>query len=163
MAARQALPSLGKLLSMSAVRPHRSSPARSRLLLAALASALILGVVAMHSLLVTSPEAGPPAAAASTAVAQLDGAAEGGQAHHEQGAVQHGEDGGLSAMAQDCGPLLAACLALLLSVAGLLQSRRGRSWRVLWQRVRATRMQIGLARARLELLTPLQRTAVLRC
>lgn len=149
---------------MSAVRPHRSSPARSRLLLAALASALILGVVAMHSLLVTSPEAGPPAAAsASTVVAQVDGAAEAGQAHHEQGAVQHGEDGGLSAMAQDCGPLLAACLALLLSVAGLLQSRRGRSWRVLWQRVRAAHVDIGLARARLELLTPLQRTAVLRC
>lgn len=143
---------------MSARRPHRPSSVGSRLMLATLASALIVGIVAMHSLMVTSHTAPTSAPAhAATASAPIVGDSDVGAGHHDS------EGNGLASMAQDCGPLLAACLALLLSVAGLLRGRRGRSWRVLWQRARATRLRIGSARPPRDLLTPLQRTAVLRC
>lgn len=149
---------------MSARRPHRPSSVGSRLMLATLASAFIVGIVAMHSLMVTSHTAPTSAAAhAATASAPIVGDSDVGAGHHDPGPVHDSEGNGLASMAQDCGPLLAACLALLLSVAGLLRGRRGRSWRVLWQRVRATRLRVGSARPPHDLLTPLQRTAVLRC
>lgn len=75
-------------------------------------------------------------------------------------APHHGDE---PSMVEDCGGLLAACVALLLTVAGLLRWRRGRSWRVLWLRPHPTHIPSGLARAPFDQLTPLQRTTVLRC
>lgn len=148
---------------MSARRPPRPSPVGFRLLLAMLASALVVGIVAMHSLLVTSHTAPTAAAHAANASASIVSDSDAGAGRHDSGALHDSESGGLSSMAQDCGPLLAACMALLLSIAGLMRGRQGPSWCVLWQRARATRLQIGSARPPHDLLSPLQRTAVLRC
>lgn len=141
----------------------QARPLGRRMVLALLASALTLGVVAMHSMLVTPHDDGASSAFAAAAQAQADSADRFETAHGDAGADHHPEGGGLTSMAADCGPLLATCIALLLSIAGFLTVRRGRSRRVLWQRDRALRIQTGTSQPPRDLLTPLQRTAVLRC
>lgn len=146
---------------MGAVRGVWSSPARSRVLLVLLAPALVVGIIAMHHLLSTAASPTPFAPSVAVASAGHEPAPAGHLA--TSGTPAHGEGDEHSSMAQDCGGLLAACLALLLTVAGLLRWRHAPSWRVLWLRARPTRFSTGLVRDRLEHLTPLERTTVLRC
>ncbi|WP_375000174.1 hypothetical protein [Aeromicrobium sp. CTD01-1L150] len=145
---------------MSAVSLTGSPPVRPGWLLAALALALIVGVIAMHSLFAQAPQSSDVSNTAAVAEHQL---AADGLMHHGEGAAQPGASPEHSSMLQDCGGLLAACMALLLSLAGLVRWRRGRSWRVLWLQPRGTTMRLGYPRRSLELLTPRQRTTVLRC
>lgn len=146
---------------MGAVRGLWSSPARFRVLLVLLAPALVFGIIAMHHLLSTAASTTP--SAPSVAVASAGHGTEPADHLATSGTSTHGEGDEHSSMAQHCGGLLAACLALLLTVAGLLRWRHDRSWRVLWLRARPTRFSTGLVRDRLEHLTPLERTTVLRC
>ena len=118
---------------------------------------LILGVLAMHVLL-TTPQGPSPMPSVSVAT-QVHGAIdvpESGEPRAVDGLRE-------SSMADDCGDLLAACLALLLTIAGLLRWRRNRTRRVLWLRPHPTLVRIGALRAPLDRLTPLERTTVLRC
>ena len=133
----------------------------SRWALIALAPALILGIVAMHSLLAQSSHAASDEMQAMVA----------SSAHHAQGeavmaqAVASPDQGerGHENPVPDCGDLVAMCLALLITAAVCAVSRRSPLLRVLWQRPPPTLLRLGDVRAAFERLTPLQRTAVIRC
>lgn len=121
----------------------------------------------MHSMLAQSPQPMPIAmASSSNASAPIDGSEH--PTSHTATAAQaiadpidggHGHEGSMP----DCGGLMAMCLALLMSIIAFVAARRTAVFRVLWVRPLPTHVHLGAARAAFEQLTPLQRTAVIRC
>lgn len=149
---------------MMIVRSGQKTTVSPRWLLMVMAPALVIGIIAMHSLLVqSSPEAhtmpGRDAAAATSQSGHAPVAANAVTVPERGDDGGHGTEGGMS----DCSGLMAICLALLVSFAGLAFWARGRLDLVLWQRPRATLIRLGTIRAAFETLTTLQRTTVLRC
>ncbi len=142
-----------RCVPMSTVRLTESPPARRHWLLATLAGALMLGVLAMHSMPAESLT--PPSPPGSSV--QYDVTDSGASSAHQK----HDSEG--SSVLQDCGALLAACLVLMIPLAGLIRWRRSPSRRVLWVRARPHSIDLGVVRTSLESLAPLQRTTVLRC
>lgn len=140
---------------------RHATPARPTWLLAVLAPALILGIVAMHSMLAQSPQPMPMvmAPSASSAPHGAEVSASSAQTTADPTDGGHGHEGSMP----DCGGLMAMCLALIVSIIAFVAARRGAVLRVLWQRPLPTYMHLGAARAAFEQLTPLQRTAVIRC
>lgn len=135
-------------------------------LLVGLSALLVVGVVAMHSL-VLRPAASMPSAGAdhshaaamggSTMTVAMDVGHTGGDA--DLGG--HGEHGG--GLLEGCEGLVAICLALLVGFATLLLLRERVLRRVLWQLPPPTAICLGLVRVAHQSLSPLQRTTVLRC
>lgn len=145
---------------MKSARAFLLPTAVPRWLLGLLAPVVVVGIVAMHSLLVQAPSEGHHAASMLSATAT--------QSTHgtdAPGQVGHMDDGPLdpSSDMTDCGSLMAICLALLVSFAGLALLPRGTCGRVLWQRPLAQYVQLGDVRRAFEALTPRQRTTVIRC
>ncbi len=141
-------------------------PAGPRWLLAGLAPALILGIIAMHSLLAqapTSEHTGMAAVSPATSTSSEHGAT-----HPESSMTAaaiapddggHGQEGPMP----DCGGLMVMCMAMLVAAAAYVALRRGALHRVLWKRPLPIKVRFGTVRAAFEQLTPLQRTAVIRC
>ena len=100
---------------------------------------------------ITSHEEHPAATTATVAMDSTHAPAGGGGEHEPKDTMG------------DCGGLVAMCLALLVSFAGLLMARAKATDRVLWQLPPAALVRIGTVRRALETLSPLQRTAILRC
>lgn len=135
-------------------------------LLALLAPALILGIVAMHSLLAQAPTAEHAGMSAVTTVATTTPDHDPSHVMLSAGNMNgtpdeggHGHEGGMP----DCGGLMAMCLALLVAVGAYVAFRRNVLHRVLWHRPPPILVSSGAVRAAFEQLTPLQRTAVIRC
>lgn len=139
---------------------------RQTWLLVALSAVLVVGVVAMHSLVLrpatVTPTAGADhshaAATASSDMAVAQGV------DHTGGAADlggHGEHGG--GLLEGCDGLLAMCLAMLVGLAAFLLLRERVLRRVLWQLPPPTAIRLGLVRVAHQSLSPLQRTTVLRC
>lgn len=138
--------------------------AAPREVLVALAAVLVLGVIAMHNL-ATGPSLGFATAHTASSHGTVapghgDVAAEAPHAGSPS-SNGHGDHG--SSPMDECGGLLAACLSLLVGLAGLVLLRRGPSRRLLWLRVRATLVDLGRSRPPVLTSTPLHRVTVLRC
>lgn len=129
-----------------------------------LALALIVGIVLMHSLM--------SAPAASGAHDMSDSMASSAKPHPVTGInaismapIEAADDpmGHGGGSMPDCGGLMIMCLALLVSSAALAVWRRGISVRMLGHRPRLTLAPLGAVREAIEVMTPRQRTAVIRC
>ncbi|MEG9224903.1 hypothetical protein [Aeromicrobium sp. Sec7.5] len=141
---------------------------RARLLRVALAVGaplVVLGLVAMHSLM-TLDEG--HAASHSSQVAQVgdpmtgDGHGHGSAAHATT--ADAGGDHGAPADDRGCGPLMAMCIAMLVSIAiGVVLVRARGLRRVIEQLPVPTMITLGWERPAWQSLTPRQRTSVLRC
>lgn len=127
-------------------------------LLVVVAAALVLGIIGMHSLMAhdtgTSHEMHEMSVMAVSSSMDHD---EGIHTGHDGGAAPH--EGGMS----DCGGLLSMCLAIAISLAGLVLWPRRNDVRALWRDRPALLLHLGEVRHAFEALSPLQRTAVIRC
>lgn len=140
--------------------------------LALLAPVLILGIIGMHSMLVGGPDShGAEAGATSHAIVSTSALSHDDQVTQVPTAgastditpAGDGDDHDPQGAMGDCSGLVAMCLALLASIAGLLIAKARGTGRVLWQLPPAPLTRIGGARRALESLSPLQRTTILRC
>ncbi len=127
---------------------------------------VVLGLVAMHSLMTMDDGHG---AAHSSSISQSAGELAPGdhQQHESAGLVMAsgaGDEHGAPADDGGCGPLMAMCIAMLVAVAiGVVLLRARGLRRIIGQIPLPTMVTMGWERPPWESLTPLQRTTVLRC
>lgn len=117
-------------------------------------SCLILGIFAMHHVLVADHPAHHGEAASVVAVMQAD-------MPHSVGVVEG--DGHTGGTMSDCCGLMMLCLAMLVGASAFLLVRRRSSGRVLWQLPLPFRLGGSLRLPPFHGLTPLQRSSILRC
>lgn len=153
-----------KILVMhtTGVQLHRQMPPWLR---TCLNSAVIIGIFAMHQMVIGPADASPshhlvpvvstPAAAAHAA--DLDAAAPNGAA------VSGHSDGGSQGWMSDCCGLLMLCLAMLAGAAALIFILRRASERIMWQLPPPTQRGTSLRLPPFQNLCPLQRSSILRC
>lgn len=128
-------------------------------------SFVILGIFAMHNILVgggdqlVAHHATPLAAAQSdTVTAPLAlGTAD------EIAAVGRGDSHGMSGQLSDCCGVLMLCLSMIMGAGALLFIRRKVADRVLWQLPPPSRLLDLVRVSPFQGLTPFQRSSILRC
>lgn len=150
---------------MTTMRARVPATIGSTWLMVLLAPALVVGIVAMHSVLAQPPgesDMAPMAAAAALHV-DMHGDVPAGEVSSTVGRSPGGEHGTERGGMSDCGGLMTMCMALLVSVAALLLGRDGGSRWVLWQLPPPSLLRLGHVRDAFQALTPRQRTAVIRC
>jgi hypothetical protein len=116
---------------------------------------LILGILAMHHMLVADDPAHHVDTAMVTTAMQMD-------SPHSVVAFVAG-DGHADGSMSDCCGLMMLCLAMIIGASAFLVLRRRRSDRVLWQLPPPFRLGNSLRLPPLHALTPLQRSSILRC
>lgn len=118
-------------------------------------SCLILGIFAMHHVLVADHPAHHVDTAAMTAAMQVD------DPHDVEASVEG--DGHTDGALSDCCGLMMLCLAMIVGASAFLLLRRRSSGRVLWQLPSPFRLGRSLRLPPFPGLTPLQRSSILRC
>lgn len=127
-------------------------------------SAVIVGIFAMHQMMVGQIDS--PVSHHVTTVAPahsspaVDGHFEGSQPADP--AVVHSDDDSQGVMSDCCG-LMMLCLSMLAGVGAFIFIRRRSADRVMWQLPPPTTFGISLRLPPFQSLTPLQRTSILRC
>lgn len=142
---------------MQAIRSTLGNPV-NRWLRICLHSSLIIGIFAMHHMLVGQDERSgmhhlevASAAAVTHSVSQLG----------DLPAPFHG-DGDTHGTAADCCGIMMVCLTMIIGIGAFVLIRRA-SGRVLWQLPPPLRFGISLCVPPFHALSPLERTSVLRC
>ncbi len=141
---------------------------RARLLQAVLivgAPLVVLGLIAMHSLMTLDEgHASSHSTPVAQAAAPVDGDHGVGSAGHAPTTSAGDDHGGAPEDDRGCGPLMAMCIAMLVTVAiGVVLVRARELRRVIEQIPVPTMITLGWERPAWQSLTPLQRTTVLRC
>jgi hypothetical protein len=118
-------------------------------------SCLILGIFAMHHVLVAEHPAHHVDSASMSMAVQVD-------VPHGVAAFIEG-DGHPAGTMSDCCGLMMLCLAMIVGASAFLVLRRRMRDRVLWQLPPPLRLGDALRLPPLHGLTPLQRSSILRC
>lgn len=150
---------------MTTMRARVPAAIGSTWLMVLLAPALVVGIVAMHSVLAQPPGESDMALMAPAAALHVDmpGHVPAGEVSSTVGHSPGGEHGTERGGMSDCSGLMTMCMALLVSVAALLLGRDVGSRWVLWQLPPPGVLRLGHVRDAFQALTPRQRTAVIRC
>ena len=150
---------------MSSTVSRRLRARLLRVVLVVGAPLVVLGLVAMHSLMTL--DEGHAASHRSTVTVAAAPATDDGHGHGSAAqatTADAGGDHGAPADDRGCGPLMAMCIAMLVSVAiGVVLVHARGLRRVIEQIPVPTMITLGWERPAWQSLTPRQRTSVLRC
>ncbi|MCW2839929.1 MAG: hypothetical protein JWR55_1412 [Aeromicrobium sp.] len=147
----------------TAVRLHRQMQPWLRI---CLNSAVIIGIFAMHQMVIGPADAAPAhhamPALSSQSTAMTHTADVAASTSAPDPASDHKGDGSQGSMSDCCG-LLMLCLSMLVGLAAFIFVRSRASARVLWQLPPPAQRGISLRIPPFHNLSPLQRCSVLRC
>ncbi len=126
---------------------------------------VVLGLVAMHSLMTLDEGHAASHSSPAAQVGAMTTGDDGGHGSAGHGVVAgSGDEHGAPADDGGCGPLMAMCIAMFVAVAiGVFLIRARGLRRIIEQIPVPTMVTLGWERPAWQSLTPLQRTTVLRC